>query len=123
MGGGWGRPETLAAHFADHGADFGAATPQEYAQMSQQFPEQAFRNPNAEMRFDPNGNVRIYDPRTNTFGAYNPDGSTRTFFKPSSDSYWARNTERFGAAMSSDERRGFVNRVLRGSGRYGGGDN
>lgn len=29
--------------------------------------------------------TRVYDPKTNTFGAYNPDGATRTFFKPSAE--------------------------------------
>jgi pyocin large subunit-like protein len=26
--------------------------------------------------------MRVYDSKTNTFGSYNPDGSTKTFFKP-----------------------------------------
>ena len=30
------------------------------------------------------------DPATNTFGSYTADGAVRTFFKPSSDTYWAR---------------------------------
>jgi hypothetical protein len=34
--------------------------------------------------------IRIYDPATNTFGAFNPSGATRTFFKPTSPSYWER---------------------------------
>jgi pyocin large subunit-like protein len=38
---------------------------------------------------DSNGNVRVYDPNTNTFGSYNSDGSTKTYFKPSRGiDYW-----------------------------------
>ena len=32
-------------------------------------------------KVDDNGVTRVYDPRTNTFGAYNADGTTRTFYK------------------------------------------
>ena len=32
--------------------------------------------------------IRVYDPETNTFAAYNMDGSTRTMFRPS----WMRFT-------------------------------
>jgi pyocin large subunit-like protein len=28
------------------------------------------------------GIIRIYDPETNMFGAYNADGTTRTFYAP-----------------------------------------
>jgi len=28
------------------------------------------------------GVIRVYDPATNTFGAYNPTGTTRTFYRP-----------------------------------------
>jgi len=34
-------------------------------------------------KIDGKGVIRVYDPETNTFGAFNPDGTTRTFFKPS----------------------------------------
>ncbi len=34
------------------------------------------------VKTDAKGVVRVYDRPTNTFGAFNPDGSTRTFFKP-----------------------------------------
>lgn len=43
------------------------------------------------IKIDSEGVIRAYDPETNTFGAYNPDGTTRTFFKPSSGTaYWAK---------------------------------
>jgi hypothetical protein len=30
----------------------------------------------------PPGTIRVYDPKTNTFGSYAADGGTRTFYKP-----------------------------------------
>jgi len=36
------------------------------------------------------GSLRIYDPATDTFGAYNSNGTTRTFFKPGSAGYFDR---------------------------------
>jgi pyocin large subunit-like protein len=36
------------------------------------------------------GTVRLYEPSTNSFGAYNPDATTKTFFKPTSPTYWER---------------------------------
>jgi len=77
----WGKPETLADHFARHGADFGARTAQEYAEMASAFlrRSQAERLPT---KIDAQGVIRVYDPKTNTFGAYNPGGTTRTFYKP-----------------------------------------
>lgn len=37
---------------------------------------------------DKSGNIRMYDPKTNTFGAYNSDGTTRSFYKPTSKNYF-----------------------------------
>lgn len=40
-------------------------------------------------KIDKDGVMRAYDPATNTFGAYNPNGTTRTFFKPDrGPKYW-----------------------------------
>ena len=30
----------------------------------------------------------IYDPKTNTFGVYNPNGKAETFFKPPTGNYY-----------------------------------
>ena len=35
---------------------------------------------NMPIKIDEEGVIRLYDPDTNTFGAYNPSGTTRTFF-------------------------------------------
>jgi hypothetical protein len=85
----WGRPETLADHFVRHGPDFGAATEEDYANMASAF----LRRSQAEglpTNVDANGIIRAYEPSTNTFGSYNPNGTTRTLFKPSGADYFAR---------------------------------
>jgi hypothetical protein len=84
----WGNPKTLVRHFRDHGADFAAKNADDYAAQASSFFQrsQAQRLPT---KIDADGVIRVYDPTTNTFGAFNPNGTTRTFFKPSRGaSYW-----------------------------------
>lgn len=84
----WGNPKTLARHFRDHGADFAAKNPHDYAAQAASFFQrsQVQRLPT---KIDADGVIRVYDPKTNTFGAFNPNGTTRTFFKPSRRAaYW-----------------------------------
>ena len=86
----WGNSETLEDHFFSHGADFGSQNAEEYANQAQDFLQQGLTD-RFPTKVDLEGVVRIYDPETNTFGSYNPDLTTRTFFKPSPDgsAYWA----------------------------------
>jgi len=37
---------------------------------------------------DLDGVLRVYDPSTRSFGAYNRDGTTRTYFKPGRRDYF-----------------------------------
>ena len=39
---------------------------------------------------DETGVLRVFDPKTGAFAAYNRDGTTKTFFKPGSRDYFAR---------------------------------
>jgi len=82
----WGNSNTLARHFRDHGADFAASSADDYARQASEF----LQRPGSLTKIDADGVIRVYDPGTNTFGAYNPNGTTRTFFKPSSPTYWDR---------------------------------
>jgi RHS repeat-associated protein len=75
----WGNPDTLQDHFDRHGADFGATDPNDYALKARNFFDNIGSYPT---KIDNNGVIRIYDPDTNTFAAYNADTSTRTFFRP-----------------------------------------
>ncbi|GGF98322.1 hypothetical protein GCM10007304_10400 [Rhodococcoides trifolii] len=83
----WGDPGSLDDHFARHGNDFGATSADDYARMATEF----FERKDLPTKVTPDGTVRIYDPSTNTFGAYNADGTTKTFFTPGSGAdYWER---------------------------------
>ena len=87
---GWGRPETLMDHYRRHGADFEAKSAKEYAKMASDFFARAQKE-KLPTKIATDGTIRIYDRKTNTFGAYNPDGTTKTFFKPKDGKkYWNR---------------------------------
>jgi hypothetical protein len=86
----WGRPETLIDHYRRHGADFEATSARDYARMAYDFYVRA-REEKFPKKIAPDGTLRIYDRKTNTFGAYNSDGTTKTFFKPKNgERYWKR---------------------------------
>jgi hypothetical protein len=94
----WARPETLQDHAwggpsrsgPPHGPDFKVSSKEEYATRATKFLQEAKEN-GYEVKVDGRGNVRVYDPATNTFGAYNADGTTKTFYKPADGArYWAR---------------------------------
>ena len=73
----WGRADTLADHFARHGADFGAATEAEPAQQSSAFFQRGLRD-GLPTKINPkDGSTRIYDPQSDTFGAYNAGAGLR----------------------------------------------
>jgi len=85
----WGNPSSLEDHFLRHGADFGATSADQYANDASQFLQQALKD-GYPVKVDADGVIRAYDPETNTFGAYNANGTTRTFFKPTNGAaYWA----------------------------------
>jgi hypothetical protein len=47
--------------------------------------------------------TRVYDPDTNTFGAFNADGTTRTLFKPNPDLHgYETNLEYWDAQIGVD---------------------
>lgn len=83
----WGNPKTLEDHFRRHGSDFGASSADDYARQGSEFLQRAQRS-GLPTKIDAEGVIRVYDPRTNTFCAFNPSGSTRTFFKPMSSPYF-----------------------------------
>lgn len=85
----WGSVSTLDRHFIDHGAEFGAASADEYASQASAFFQRGLQD-GLPTKIDSYGVIRVYDANTNTFGAFNPDGTARTFFKPSSSTYWDR---------------------------------
>ncbi len=85
----WENPASLPDHFARHGSDFGARSADEYALLAWQFLQRA-KHDGLPAKEDGGGTLRIFDPRSGAFGAYNRDGTTKTFFKPGSRSYFDR---------------------------------
>lgn len=85
----WGNPASLPDHFARHGHDFGARNADEYALMANQFLRRA-TVAGYRAKLDNADVLRVFDPATGTFGAYNPDGTTKTFFKVRDPSYFNR---------------------------------
>ena len=85
----WANPASLPDHFARHGHDFGAKDPDDYERMAYEFFQRAKRE-GLPCKVDNTGVYRVFDRRSGAFGAYNPDGTTKTFFKPGSPAYFDR---------------------------------
>jgi len=85
----WGSYATLEDHFDRHGSDFKAGSPEEYAAMAWQFLQRA-KAQDLPMKQDEQGVLRVFDPKTGAFAAYNRDGTTKTYFKPRSRDYFTR---------------------------------
>jgi pyocin large subunit-like protein len=74
---------SLPDHFARHGADFKAKDADDYARLAWEFLQRA-RSEGLPMKVDEEGVLRVFDPTTGAFAAYNRDGKTKTFFKTQS---------------------------------------
>jgi hypothetical protein len=83
----WGSMRTLQDHFERHGQDFGAKDADDYARRAWLFLQRA-RTEGLPAKRDSEGVLRVYDPATRSFGAYNRNGTTRTYFKPSRRDYF-----------------------------------
>jgi pyocin large subunit-like protein len=75
----WGNPSGVPDHFVRHGADVGAKNAESYVDQASEFRKRS-QTDGLPTKIDPKGTIRIYDPASNTFGAYNADGTTKTFF-------------------------------------------
>jgi len=85
----WGAIGSLRDHFERHGGDFRAKDADDYARQAWEFLQRA-RAEGLPTKVDEDGVIRIFDPKTRTFAAYNRDGTTKTFFKPDSRDYFDR---------------------------------
>jgi hypothetical protein len=85
----WGDLPSLSDHFARHGRDFKAKNADDYARMAWEFRQRA-KAGGLLIKVDSEGVERIYDPKSGAFGAYNRNGTTKTFFKPNSRDYFDR---------------------------------
>ena len=87
------RRETAGAKavrlYERNGADFGSASADDYLEKARQFTKSPPAD--AEKISRPNGDVLIYQARTNTFAVVDKRGVVRTMFKPSNGAdYWER---------------------------------
>jgi hypothetical protein len=91
----------IARLFERNGADFGAATPEDYLARVRAF---TTRPPAGTDRVErPNGDVLLYQASTNTFAVVSRDGVPKTMFKPRDGAaYW---TEQKAAAPGFGQRR------------------
>lgn len=83
----WGSPRSLVDHFERHGSDFQARSADDYAAQAWLFLVRA-KLEGLPAKRDAGGVIRIFDPRSGTFAAYNPDGTTKTYFKPGRHGYF-----------------------------------
>jgi pyocin large subunit-like protein len=86
----WGNPSSLPDHFARHGGDFGASSPEEYARMAWLFLQRATAEGLPAKYDESDDTIRVWDPKSRTFAAYHRDGRAKTFFKPDSRGYFDR---------------------------------
>lgn len=86
----WGNPTSLPDHFARHGSDFGARSPEEYARMAWLFLQRATAEGLPAKYDESDDTIRVWDPKSRTFAAYHHDGRAKTFFKPDSRGYFDR---------------------------------
>ena len=85
----WGYLPSLPDHFERHGRDFNAKDADDYARMAWEFQQRA-KIEGLPTKVDAEGVIRIYDPKSGAFAAYNRNGTTKTFFKPNSRDYFDR---------------------------------
>jgi len=85
----WGDTRDLPRQFGRHGREFQTTSILRYTAMAAHFfqeaPDRGFPTKVGE-----DGVIRIYDPGSNTYGEYNPDGTTRLFLRPEHGAtFWA----------------------------------
>ncbi len=86
----WGYLASLQDHFDRHGRDFGSRDPDHYAAQAWSFLQRA-RIEGLPMKWDESDEtLRVMDPKSHAFAAYNEDGTTKTYFKAHSPGYWDR---------------------------------
>jgi pyocin large subunit-like protein len=68
-------------HYQKHGSEFGRVTQAEYLELAQELRDAPVGGQILEAR-KPGGIVTKFDKRHGYFGAYNRDGTIRTFFVP-----------------------------------------
>ena len=85
----------LDEHFEKHGREFGAITEEQYLRLAQQLRDTHPGNDVLQSR-RPDGGVSKFDRKRGYFGAYDADGTIRTFFVPADGvRYFERQARRY----------------------------
>lgn len=85
----WANVATLRDHYERHGRDFASSSPEDYAAQAWRFLERA-KAEGLPAKLDPEGTLRVWDPRSRSFAAYTRQGLTKTYFKPGRPDYFER---------------------------------
>jgi pyocin large subunit-like protein len=84
----------LDEHYEKHGREFGAISKAEYLRLAQELRDAPAGDPILEAR-RPDGEFSRFDRRHGYFGAYNRNGTIRTFFIPNNgERYFQRQARR-----------------------------
>jgi pyocin large subunit-like protein len=81
-GPGFASRRSFEQHFEKHGAEFGHIDQAEYLALAQRLRDKPVGGPVLEIVRQADGVVTRFDRETGYFGAYNRDGTIRTFFIP-----------------------------------------
>ncbi len=93
-GAGFRTERQFGEHYAKHGSEFGHISKAEYLHLAQQLRDTPVGGPILEIRRS-DGTVSRFNKARGYFGAYNHDGTIRTFFIPAAgESYFRRQAER-----------------------------
>ena len=85
----WGDRSSLQDHFHRHGADFKATSADDYAARAWLFLQRAMDD-GLPAKQDEDGTIRVWEPKSRTFAAYNRNFTTKTYFRPNSSDYFQR---------------------------------
>ena len=96
----WGYMPSLQDHYERHGKDFRCTSAEDYAAKAWLFLQYARQNSLPMKWDDSDGTLRIWEPNSRAFAAFNRDGTTKTFFRPNSPGYWSRQP---GRVIKSNE--------------------
>jgi len=91
QGPGFTSRRSLENHFAKHGREFGSISADEYLALAQRLRDAPVSETILEIVREVDGVITRYDRTTQHFGAYNSDGTIRTFFIPNDgEAYFRR---------------------------------
>lgn len=85
----------LEEHYAKHGREFGDISEDDYLRRARELRDRPLGSDVVEAVRPGDGVITRFDRGTGAFGAYEPDGTIRTFFKPDDgEAYFRRQAKR-----------------------------